>query len=178
MTSLVWTSRLFILAAAVALGVGLVAPCMTIVPNFGDFDSWIRLLRPSAGRTTTYSVLGGIVAMLEGGNSGIGWLLLFFSCIFPTAKLAIMAWAVAVLARRQHAGWLLQAAHHTGKFSMLDVLVLALIVVAIKGLPGSTEIRLGWGVWVFAGSVVLSLIASILLHRIERSNGGEPRPQA
>jgi hypothetical protein len=51
---------------------------------------------------------------------------------------------------------------------MLDVLVLAMIVVAIKGLPGSSEIRLGWGVWAFAGSVVLSLIASVLLHKLER----------
>ena len=32
----------------------------------------------------------------------------------------------------------------------------------------TSEIRLGWGVWAFAASVVLSLIASVLLHKLER----------
>ena len=53
----------------------------------------------------------------------------------------------------------------------------ALIVVAIKGLPGSTEVKLGWGVWAFAGSVVLSLIASMLLHRLEDISHPEPESE-
>ena len=170
-------TRLTILLAAVLLGVGLVAPCMTIVPHFGEFDSWIRLLRPSAGRTSTYSVLSGITGLIQHGNRGIGLLLLFFSCFFPTAKLAVMAWAVHLLSRQQHAGRLLEWAHDTGLFFMLDVLVLALIVVAFFVVPASTEIQLRWGVWAFAGSVVLSLIASILLHRLEQ-RVHQPAPQA
>jgi len=157
-----------ILLAAVLLGVGLVGPCMRVVPNFGEFDSWIRLLKPSAGRTSEYSVLSGIVAMINTGSVGIGLLLLFFSCVFPTIKLAVMAWAAQVIAGGRRAGWLLELTHHAGKFSMLDVLVLALIVISIKGLPGKTEVELGWGVWAFAGSVVLSLVASVLLHRLEK----------
>lgn len=160
--------RIIILLAAIALGLGLVLPCMTIVTSFGEYDSWIRLLKPGLHRTREYSVLSGILAMIQGGSVGIGLLLLFFSAIFPTLKLAIMAWAVQVLEQKRSTGWLLEAAHHTGKFSMLDVLVLALIVIAIKGLPGSTEVRLGVGVWLFAGSVIGSLVASILLHRLER----------
>jgi paraquat-inducible protein A len=157
-----------LLSSAIMLGFGLVGPCMTIVPNFGEFDSWIRLLKPSAGQVSSYSVLSGILAMIDHGNVGIGLLLLFFSFIFPTLKLAVMASAVPVLAGGRPAGWLLTAAHHTGKFSMLDVIVLALIVIAIKGLPGNTEVQLGWGVWAFAGSVVTSIIASMLLHRLEK----------
>ena len=76
--------QLTLLLSAVALGLGLVGPCMTIVPNFGEFDSWIRLLKPSAGRVSSYSVLSGILAMIDHGNVGIGLLLLFFSCVFPT----------------------------------------------------------------------------------------------
>lgn len=161
-------TRLCILLAAALLGLGLVAPCMTIVPGMGDLDSWVRLLKPSLLRQSQYSVLSGILSMIAHGNIGIGLLLLFFSCLFPTAKLAVMAYAQQVLADRRPAGWWLAVAHHTGKFSMLDVMVLAMIVVAIKGLPGNTDIRLQWGVWAFAGSVVLSLIASILLHRLEK----------
>ncbi|MBC7783704.1 MAG: paraquat-inducible protein A [Burkholderiales bacterium] len=172
-TTVTWTARLTILLAAVLLGIGLVAPCMRIVPHFGAYDSWVRLLRPSMGRTSEYSVLSGILTMIEQRHLGVGLVLLFFSCVFPTLKLAVMAWGVESLARGKRTGPLLQMAHHTGKFSMLDVLVLALIVIAIKGLPGSTEVQLGWGVWMFATSVVLSLLASILLHRLEQTRAAD-----
>src|SRR4051794_7444191 len=162
MNSLIWPTRFVILLAATLLGLGLVAPCMTIYPSAGKLDTWVRLLAPESLRSSEYSVLSGIMAMIHHGNAGIGYLLLAFSAIFPTLKLSVMASATQVLARGQRAGPLLTLAHHTGKFSMLDVLVLALIVVAIKGLPGSSQIRLGWGVWAFAASVVLSLIASVL----------------
>ncbi|MGC4005115.1 MAG: paraquat-inducible protein A [Pirellulales bacterium] len=161
-------ARIVIVISAVFLGLGLVLPCMTIWPHFGAYDSWAQLLKPSLNSPTEYSVLSGILKLIEHGQVSIGLLLLFFSCIFPTIKLAILAWAVSLLKRGQHAGLLLKFAHHTGKYSMLDVLVLALIVIAIKGLPGSTQITLGIGVWMFAGSVILGILASILIHKLER----------
>ena len=163
-----WLVRLLTLLAAALLGLGLVAPCMTIQPAFGRFDPWVRLLNPSLVTPTTYSILSGIGSMIRNDNAGVGALLLAFSVAFPTAKLAVMAYATQKLADRRPAGAWLMVAHHTGKFSMLDVMVLGLIVVAIKGLPGGSRITLGWGVWAFAASVVLSLIASILLHGMEK----------
>ena len=59
-------------------------------------------------------------------------------------------------------------AHHAGKFSMLDVFVVGLIVLAIKGLPGGSRVTLGWGVAAFAASVVLSILSAILIQRMER----------
>jgi paraquat-inducible protein A len=170
--TLVATTRLLVLTSAALLGLGLIAPCMTIVTRFGRFDSWVRLLEPEmAGEAeTTYSLLGGILAMIDHGSLGIGLLLLGFSCVFPTLKLMLMAWATETLARHRPAGRLLTLAHHTGKFSMLDVMVVALLVLAIKGLPGSSELRLEWGVYAFAASVVLSLLASVLIHRLEKKN--------
>ena len=160
--------RLLTLLAAALLGLGLVAPCMTIRPGFGDYETLVRLLHPDYAAPSTYSVLSGILAMARQDNQGLAVLLFCFSAVFPTAKLAMMAWATQKLADRRRPGVWLTLAHHTGKFSMLDVMVLALIVVAIKGLPGGSRITLGWGVWAFAGSVVLGLIASVLLHTAER----------
>ena len=160
-----------ILVAAALLGAGLVGPCMTIVPSLGQWDSWLRLLKPSAVRPSAYSVLSGIMTMIRGGNPGLGLLLLAFSAAFPTAKLAVMAWAASALGgggTRGAGRWALALVHHAGKFSMLDVMVLAMIVIALKGLPGNTRVELGWGVWAFAASVVVSLIASILLQRLEK----------
>ena len=163
-----WLVRLLTLLAAALLGLGLIAPCMTIQPELGEFSPWVRLLYPDRLQPTTYSVLSGIFSMIRHDNVGIGVLLLSFSAAFPVAKLAIMAYATQKLADHRPAGPWLTIAHHTGKFSMLDVMVLGLIVVAIKGLPGGSRITLGWGVWAFAVSVILSLIASILLHGMER----------
>jgi uncharacterized paraquat-inducible protein A len=74
----------------------------------------------------------------------------------------------------QPAGRLFRLAHHTGKFSMLDVMVLALLVIAIKGLPGKSSLRIEWGVWAFAASVVLSLLISLLLHRMDARREAAP----
>ncbi len=166
-----WIVRPMVLLAAVLLGLGLVAPAMTIETSFGRYDGWLRLLAPEMVREerSTYSLLGGIFELMEHGSVALGLLLLAFSCVFPTLKLMLMAWATETLARNRPAGRLMSLAHHAGKFSMLDVLVVALLILAIKGMPGSSELRLELGVWAFAGSVLLSLVASLLLHRIERT---------
>jgi uncharacterized paraquat-inducible protein A len=52
---------------------------------------------------------------------------------------------------------------HVGKWGMLDVMVLALLVLTVKALPGDSELALRWGVWAFGGSVLLGLIASVII---------------
>ncbi len=158
-----------LLLSAVGLGLGLVAPCMTVIPRLGEFTGWVEVLRPDELRPTTYSVLSGINAMRTHGSPGLAALLLGFSVVFPALKLAAMAWGTAALRLgvRPHAAVALT--HHLGKFSMLDVMVIGLLVIAIKGLPGGSEVILGWGVYAFAASVAVSLWASILLH------GSRPR---
>ena len=156
-------------AAAVTLGLGLVGPCMTVVPRMGEFTGWVEVLKPDALRPTTYSILSGIDALRQHGSPGIAYLLFGFSVVFPILKLGAMAWGAASLRLgvRPHAA--VTISHHLGKFSMLDVTVIGLLVLAIKGLPGGSEVHLGWGVWAFAASVGLSLIASIVLHDVRPS---------
>lgn len=157
---------LLLLISAVTLGLGLVGPCMTIVPRLGDFTGWVRALRPDQLQPTTYSILSGIAAMRQHGNPGIAVLLLGFSVVFPVLKLAAMAAGTTALRLGHRPHLAVKLTHHLGKFSMLDVMVIGLLVLAIKGLPGGSEIRLDWGVWAFAASVALSLVASILLHNV------------
>ncbi|MEL7238030.1 MAG: paraquat-inducible protein A [Planctomycetota bacterium] len=154
--------------ATVLLGLGLVAPAMTLRTSFGAYDGWVRLLAPdlAAGGVTTYSLASGIWTLLQ-SSFWIGVLLVVFTCVFPAAKLAVMSAGVEALRQGRDGGWWVKLAHHTGKFSMLDVLVLAMLVLAIKGLPGQSELLLGYGVWLFAGSVVLSLAASLMMKRLE-----------
>ncbi|HEY0009039.1 MAG TPA: hypothetical protein VGB55_09985, partial [Tepidisphaeraceae bacterium] len=60
-----WLIRATLLVAAIFLGLGLVAPCMTIQPRFAEYDSWVRLLKPDAARPSSYSVLSGILALIN-----------------------------------------------------------------------------------------------------------------
>jgi paraquat-inducible protein A len=166
--STVWSLRLALLCAAVLLGAGLSGPCMAIEPSFGKLDGWVRLLKPSMVEPTRYSVFGGIDALIHNGSPGIGILLLLFSVIFPAAKLATMAGAISSLAAGRAPGLLMKLAHHAGKFSMLDVFVAGLFVLAVKGLPGDTKVTLGWGVGAFGASVILSLIAALVIAHLER----------
>src|SRR5688500_1273681 len=163
-----WLVRVCLLTSAILLGAGLAGPCMSIEPAFGSLDGWVRLLKPDLARPTNYSVVGGILALLQHGSTLVGLTLLGFSVIFPTVKLALMASSAASLATGHPAGTLAKFAHHAGKFSMLDVFVVGLLVLAIKGLPGGSKVTLGWGVAAFAASVVLSLLASLGLSMLER----------
>lgn len=162
--------RLVLIVASVLLGLGLVAPCMTISPSMGEpWDSWLAWLEPSELEPTTYSILGGILELMRTDSLGLGLILLAFSVVFPSVKLATLWWGVTVLKQGQPTGWALWITHHAGKFSMLDVMVVAVFIVAIKGLPGDTDITINWGLFAFAASVVLSIVASIGVARLEKA---------
>ncbi|MEM1108965.1 MAG: paraquat-inducible protein A [Planctomycetota bacterium] len=156
--------------SAVGLGLGLIGPCMTIVPSAGqDLDVWVRLFNPEDLQPRTYSILGGIDALRhssERGSTLVAALLFGFSVIFPTLKLAVMAWGAAALRLgvRPHAA--VKLTSHLGKFSMLDVMVLGLLVLAVKGLPGDTVLHLNWAIWAFAVSILLSMAGSVAMHKV------------
>jgi paraquat-inducible protein A len=171
----IWSVRALILASAVLLGAGLAGPCMAIEPAFGTLDGWVRLLKPAMARPTRYSVIGGITTLVHNGSVALGVLLLAFSVVFPTLKLAVMAAATSALAEGHPPGPLMKLAHHAGKFSMLDVFVVGLIVLAIKGLPGGSRVTLGWGVAAFSASVLLSIVAAMVIARMERRAALPPR---
>ncbi len=165
----VWLIPLLLLLSGVTLGFGLVGPCMTIVPSVEGISPFARFfVPPEATAPQTFSIVTGIEALWQQGHAPLAVLIAGFSVVFPAVKLAVMGYGhAAVLAgRRTGTAWWL--AHHAGKFSMLDVLVVAVLVVAIKGLPGDTQVVVGWGLWCFALSVGLSMVGAVLIAWMER----------
>ena len=53
-----------------------------------------------------------------------------------------------------------------GKYSMVDVFVVALLVVAAQTLPGGTTIELRWGAYAFAAAALLAIPVSARVARI------------
>lgn len=134
---------------------GILLPCMTIYPNAGAFTSFIKMLAPSEFEPTTYSILSGILSMIQNDNVAIGIMLFVFSVVFPVWKLATFIYVT--FRKRKTPSKSLDLAIKLGKYSMLDVFVLAVLVIAIKGLPGGTKLDLEAGIYFFTASVLLSL---------------------
>jgi paraquat-inducible protein A len=112
-----------------------------------------------------FSVVSGIAALFRNGHLGLGAILLAFSVLFPAAKLVVL-WLVwfGGLARAERRR-LLRHLKALGKWSMLDVFVVAISVVAVELGPIASVVPL-WGIYVFAASVLLSMVATMAIERL------------
>ena len=138
------------------LAAGLVAPSMTFVTRMGSATDVAR----AAGlipEPTTYSVLSGILALLESGDVLIGCVLLVFSVVFPIGKLIVVRLVLQETTRRAVPPRLLKAVALFSKYSMTDVFVIALLIVASKTMAGGSTIDLEWGIFAFAAAALLSM---------------------
>jgi paraquat-inducible protein A len=143
-----------LLIANILFAIGLFAPCFTIHPGFGAFTSLIKSLQPDASTPQIVSIWGGISSLLHDGNYLLGIIILLFSVVFPLWKFGVLWSALIERESRQDQMKILQL---TGKFSMLDIFVIAVVLVSIKGLPGSTSVSLNWGLFCFCAAIILSL---------------------
>lgn len=162
--------RLLVIASSLLLGFGLVAPSMVLYPSAGELTELVRIFQPQFGAAREISILQGIKVLLREHEIAIGLLLLVFSVLFPLAKLGVLWRATLDLRDHQRHARSLVLIDKLAKFSMLDILVIALIVIAIKRLPGGTRAEIGIGAIAFALSVFLSMLIPALLKRV--SEGG------
>lgn len=107
------------------------------------------------------SILGGGVTLIREGQAVVGVVVLLCSVVLPTAKLAALfvlsAGARALGSRGKARTWHL--VEWTGRWGMLDVLLVALLVATLK-LGDLVEIHAGLGALAFTVCVVLNLAAS------------------
>ena len=156
-------AQLLILLATALLGIGLFAPCLTIIPAAGEWTGVLRIFKPDFSAPRTISIARGIMQLFELGYFFIGAIILIFSILFPLGKLGVLWTAAWEVAHHLQSERLLRIVEQLGKYSMLDILVIALIIVAIKGLPGGSTVSVGTGFYCFALSVLLSLILPKIL---------------
>jgi hypothetical protein len=158
-------ARWFAYLAASLFVVGIFAPSFTMIPKFGDgiFERLVRWFVSSDLEPRQFSLVGGILHLFQQGEVFIGGIILLFSIAFPIAKLVVIISAihggVPLTVRR------LKLLENLGKWSMLDVFVIASLVVCFKGFPGGTHIQVQWGIYVFAISILLSMLATKALGR-------------
>ncbi|MEM8799611.1 MAG: paraquat-inducible protein A [Pseudomonadota bacterium] len=110
-----------------------------------------------------YSLLHGIEAFWDAGNLVFAGMLALFTVVVPLMKLILLLYGCIA----KWAGWrqfkgLISFIHAVGKWSMLDVMVIAILIVSFTstGLLGAVPRA---GAYCFATSVVLTMLATALL---------------
>ncbi|MCC0055817.1 MAG: paraquat-inducible protein A [Rhodobiaceae bacterium] len=137
--------------AGCALAAGLTAPSV-------EFTRFFIL-------TDRHSILSVIAGLWTGGEVLLAVVLGLFSVAFPTLKVITLTFAGASMTiSGRHPRRLLAMSAALGRWSMLDVMVLALVIFYVKqtGLARAASLP---GIWYFAGAVVLTIISAMVLSR-------------
>ena len=136
---------LLILAAALCLGLGLTLPVVKLTKLY----VW----------TDEHSMVSIIWALFKDDELLLAAIVGLFSVVFPILKLVYLLAAAFVGPDEGHEQrrWLADI-EWLGKWSMLDVLALALTIFYVKSSNLADAVTLP-GVYFFAGAVVLTMIA-------------------
>ncbi len=111
------------------------------------------------------SVFGGIITLFHEGEYFLFAILTLFTLVFPVVKLSLLA---VIWAERKHDLEKVRSLHHKveslGKWSMLDVFVVAVLIVVMKS-AGVAQVHIGSGVYLFTFSVILAQLAAAWISR-------------
>ena len=107
------------------------------------------------------SILGGILELYKTGSILVATVILLFSIVFPLFKiLALVELSWLCLMRQRHRTWTYRLMEQIGKWSMMDVMLLALLVMLIK-LSGIVQFHFGPALIAFVLCVSMSMISAI-----------------
>jgi len=149
MLSILWA------IAAVALVSGLALPAVRVTR--------LRLV------DETLSVLSGIADLWRDGSWPLAIVIALFSVAFPVAKLALAVWLW--FAPHAQRSTLHALAVGAGKWSMLDVLVVAIVVASLQG-GFLVRLRPEIGIYLFGASTLLVTFITWLIDRRHRDVDG------
>jgi paraquat-inducible protein A len=135
--------RWLIAANGLLLLVGLFSPMLTL-------EKFIFI-------ENTFSVVSGVLQLFREGKWFLFLLLLVFSILLPVVKIMLLYQLVALRAvkpgRYRH---YLELMHQYGRWSMLDVFVVAVLIVAVK-LDLVLEVQVHFGLYAFSAAVLLTM---------------------
>lgn len=155
---------LAILAASVSLALGVSLPIIKLT----KYVFW----------TTEHSLLSTVNVLIRDGQTFLGGTVLLFSIIFPVLKLLyLLLISTLPVSEIQRMSGRLRALEWLGKWSMHDVLVLALTIFFIKS-QGVYDAASLTGVYFFTAAVVLMILSYAWLRGQGRDTVAEATAQA
>jgi paraquat-inducible protein A len=136
-----------LVAALLLFGTGIFFPFFHVT-KFWVFDDAV-------------SVVGGIITLFREGEYFLFAVLTLFTLVFPCVKLGLLA---VIWLERAHDLARMRRLHRwvesLGKWSMLDVFVVAILIVAMKS-AGVADLHIGIGLYLFTFSVIATQFASV-----------------
>ena len=127
---------------------------------------WPAILLPilqieKFGKHHESSLLMGTIELLREGSWFVGGVVLLFSIIFPLVKIVLLLeLSLLGVLHRQHKALTYRLMEHAGKWSMMDVMLLAFLVMLVK-LGSLVQFNFGPAVWAFVLCVAMSIMASL-----------------
>ncbi len=145
--------RSAVILAVILLIIGLLAPMLTM-SQFYFFEN-------------SFSVVGGVWSLILEGQVLLAGIIALFSIVLPFAKLVVifMATFENISEKRSR---ILKSMHEYGRWAMLDVMVVAVLIVTVK-LGAVASIEIHWGLYIFALAVVLIMY---LTHWVVKLDNG------
>jgi paraquat-inducible protein A len=112
-----------------------------------------------------FSIWSSIVMLHQGGNFILAGIIFVFSMVFPVAKLAtlLVLW-FASMSPQGRSRWL-QVLELLGRWSMLDVYVVAILIVLAKA-SGVAKAQPQAGLYLFAGAIAGSMLITMYIGRL------------
>jgi paraquat-inducible protein A len=112
-----------------------------------------------------YSVIAGVRGLWEQGQYVLASILFFFSIVFPICKLAMLGvlWVAPLAEQRRQ--MVLHWLGVLGKWSMLDVFVVAILIVLVK-LGPLAKVQPQRGIYWFAAAIFLSMVTSMYVDNL------------
>jgi len=138
----------------------LITACILYIPA----NLYPIMVTEYTGGTTASTIMGGVVVLVQIGSIPIAAVIVIASVVVPMTKITAMLYVVWSVSRRLHEGHrqrtkLYVIAEFIGKWSMIDVFVVA-ILVALVQLKGLLAFYPGIAAYSFSGVVLVTMVAA------------------
>ena len=149
------------LSSLVTLIFGVITPIlMIVIHKYVDYLGDIILSYESK------TIIGTIQHLYSSQNYPVAIIILLFSIIVPLLKTILMI-TITILKEQHKANKLLKVFKHLGKWSMLDVFVVSLLLVYLSmGSSQNSYSEIENGLYIFLIYVILSIITSLAVEKL------------
>jgi paraquat-inducible protein A len=115
----------------------------------------------------TYSVWTGVVELWKQNELALAGILFFFSIVFPFAKLVGLTVIWFLKLPKEGLTRLLHWLGILGKWSMLDVFVVAILIVLVK-LGPLVKVEPRVGIYVFSAAIAASMLTTMYIETLAK----------
>jgi len=138
--------RWMLVIIIICLTTGLFSPIITL-EKFYFFEN-------------TVSIASGLLELIQEGQILLFIIIFLFSIVLPVLKLFVLNKLLSPsltepVSLQKYLRWM----HHYGKWSMLDVFVVAILLATVK-LGSVANVQLHYGLYLFAGAVLLTMLVT------------------